>query len=73
VNRLREHLSLRLTPGERQDIELAAFICGVPPSRFIRESASLLAKQAILEHQKETNDRYRTQTASNPAACALGG
>ena len=52
MRRLRENLSLRLTPGERQDIELAAMICGVNPSRFIRESASLLAKQAIEEHQK---------------------
>lgn len=72
MRRLREQMALRLTPGERQDIELAAFICGVPPSRFIRESASLLAKQAILEHQK-THDYYPNQTASNPAPCALGG
>jgi uncharacterized protein (DUF1778 family) len=73
MRRLREQMALRLTPGERQDIELAAFICGVPPSRFIRESASLLAKQAILEHQKETNARYSNQTASNSATSALGG
>jgi uncharacterized protein (DUF1778 family) len=73
VRRLREQMALRLTPGERQDIELAAFICGVPPSRFIRESASLLAKQAILEHQKETNARYSNQATSNSAASALGG
>jgi uncharacterized protein (DUF1778 family) len=71
--RLREHLSLRLSPGERQDIELAAYICGVPPSRFIRESASLLAKQAILEHQKEINDRYPNKTASHSATSAIGG
>jgi uncharacterized protein (DUF1778 family) len=53
MNRLREHLTVRLSPGERQTIEAAAMACGVSLSRFVRESASLVANKAIEEYRRE--------------------
>ena len=58
MRRLRENLSLRLTPGEREEIEVAAMICGVTPSHFVRKSASLLAKKAIEEHKEKINGKF---------------
>lgn len=46
-------ITVRLLPGERQEIELAAYIAGVSLSEFARRCTAAIAKQVITQYHNE--------------------
>lgn len=48
-----QRLTVRLTPGEQQEIELAAFAKGVSTSEFVRTVAAYFAKEIVNQIREE--------------------
>jgi len=48
-----QRLTVRLSPGEQQEIELAAYAKGVSPSEFVRTVATLWAKEIVNQLREE--------------------
>jgi uncharacterized protein (DUF1778 family) len=48
-----QRLTVRLSPGEQQEIELAAYAKGVSPSEFVRTVAAYCAKEIVNQIREE--------------------
>lgn len=48
-----QRLTIRLSPGEQQEIELAAYAKGVSPSEFVRTVAAYCAKELVQQLREE--------------------
>ena len=48
-----QRLTVRYSPGELQEIELAAFAHGISPSEFVRHLSTQAAKQIVNQIREE--------------------
>lgn len=48
-----QRLTVRFTPGEQQEIELAAYAKGVTPSEFVRTVAAYCANEVVNQIRQE--------------------